>query len=140
MKDKSNQSIGVEVNGGGRNKISDSIIKAQGNATAIALNETYDNEITNVTILLEEERKYFTDLKAKLENIEDNSTNPISQKLYKSEAVNQVQKIINLPNRDNFQKNTLELISLLSNWLTIKSALAPALSIYISELVKLIGG
>lgn len=137
MKD---QSIGVEVNGGGRNKISDSNIKVKGNAKAIVLNETFDNEITNVTILLEEERKYFTNLKAELENIQDNSTNPISQKLYKSEAINQVQKIINLPNRDSFQKNTLELISLLSSWLTIKSALAPTLSIYISELVKYIGG
>lgn len=137
MKD---QSIGVEVNGGGRNKISDSNIKVNGNAKAIVLNETFDNEITNVTILLEEERKYFTNLKAELENIQDNSTNPISQKLYKSEAINQVQKIINLPNRDSFQKNTLELISLLSSWLTIKSALAPTLSIYISELVKYIGG
>lgn len=135
-----NQSIGIEVNGGGRNQISDGTIHVKGSGKAIVLNETFDNEISNVRILLEEEKIYFINLKADLEKIEDNSINPISEKPFKNEAANKIQEIINHPNRDTLQKNTLELISLLSSWLTIKSALAPALSIYISGLLGLIGG
>ncbi|HAV5515016.1 hypothetical protein [Acinetobacter pittii] len=135
-----NQNVGIEVNGGGRHKISESTIHVKGNGKAIVLNETFDNEITKVTILLDEERKYFINLKSDLESIQDNAINPLTQKTYKNEAVNQIQKIIDLPNRETFQKNTLELISLLSSWLTIKSALAPNLTVHISELLKLIGG
>ena len=135
-----NQNIGVEINGGGRNKISESNIHVKGNGKAIVLNETFDNEITKVAILLEQERKYLNNLKSDLERIEDNAINPLTQNTYKNESVNQVQKIINLPDRETFQKNTLELISLLSSWLTIKSALAPNLSVHINELSKLLIG
>lgn len=137
----SNQPIGIEINGGGRNKVSDSNISVKGNGKGIVLNDTFDNEFSNVTVLLEAEKQYFLDLKSILSSIQDTSTDPVSQKIYKQEAITQVQTIIDLTSRESFQKKTLDLISLLSNWITIKSALAPTILPYVSELTKLaIGG
>jgi hypothetical protein len=137
----SNQPIGIEINGGGRNKVSDSNISVKGNGKGIVLNDTFDNEFSNVTVLLEAEKQYFLDLKSILSSIQDTSTDPVSQKIYKQEAITQVQTIIDLTSRESFQKKTLDLISLLSSWITIKSALAPTILPYVSELTKLaIGG
>lgn len=137
----SNNLVGVEINGGGRNKVTDSKITVKGNGKAVVLNDTFDNEINNIEVLLEAEKQYFLDLKSVLVNIQDNSQNPLSTNTYKEEALVQVQKIIDINSREHFQKNTLDLISLLSSWITIKSALVPIILPYVTELTKLaIGG
>lgn len=137
----SNNLVGVEINGGGRNKVTDSKITVKGNGKAVVLNDTFDNEINNIEVLLEAEKQYFLDLKSVLVNIQDNSQNPLSTNTYKEEAIVQVQKIIDINSREHFQKNTLDLISLLSSWITIKSALVPIILPYVTELTKLaIGG
>lgn len=135
-----NQNIAIEINGGGRNKIKDSNLTIKGDGKGVVLTNTFDNEIDNVTILLEKEKNYLLQLKAALSNINDDSINPNSQKAFKSETLSQVQKIIELPSRDTFQKNILELMSLLSNWITIKSTLTPVIAPYVTELTKLLGG
>jgi hypothetical protein len=136
----SNSLTGVEIIGGGRNKISDSNITVKGNGKGIVLDNTYDNQINNVNVLLESEKQFFSDLKSFLIDIQDSSENLESNKTYKQEAIDQVQKIIDLNDRNSFKTNTLDLISLLSSWITIKAALVPVLSPYVTELIKLAAG
>ena len=136
----SNSSTGVEIIGGGRNKISDSNITVKGNGKGIVLDNTYDNQINNVNVLLESEKQFFSDLKSFLIDIQDSSENLESNKTYKQEAIEQVQKIIDLNDRNSFKTNTLDLISLLSSWITIKAALVPVLLPYVTELSKLAAG
>lgn len=136
----SNSLTGVEIIGGGRNKISDSNITVKGNGKGIVLDNTYDNQINNVNVLLESEKQFFSDLKSSLIDIQDSSENLESNKTYKQEAIDQVQKIIDLNDRNSFKTNTLDLISLLSSWITIKAALVPVLLPYVTELSKLAAG
>ncbi len=136
----SNSLTGVEIIGGGRNKISDSNITVKGNGKGIVLDNTYDNQINNVNVLLESEKQFFSDLKSFLIDIQDSSENLESNKTYKQEAIEQVQKIIDLNDRNSFKTNTLDLISLLSSWITIKAALVPVLLPYVTELSKLAAG
>lgn len=132
--------IGIEMVGGGENKLSDiSIDLKDKNSKGIVMQDTSNNEVSDVRIVIENFSEHLYEMLNTISHLEDNTINPKSSKSFKSDIVNIIPKISNASTRTEIQSTSLALISLLGNWITIKSGLTPVLAPYIDYLLKLVG-
>ncbi|MCK4091345.1 hypothetical protein HCY66_14915 [Acinetobacter radioresistens] len=133
--------IGIEIVGGGKNKISDSSIELTGtDSKGIVMLDTSENEVRNVRIFIESCAEKIKEMTDTIVNLEDDTVNPKSANTFKVDVVKTIPKISCASTELEIQSTGLALISLLSNWITIKSSLAPVLAPYIDYLLKLIPG
>lgn len=133
--------IGIEIVGGGKNKISDSSIELTGtNSKGIVMLDTSENEVRNVRIFIESCAEQIKEMTDTIVNLEDDTVNPKSSNTFKFDVVKTIPKISCASTELEIQSTGLALISLLSNWITIKSSLTPVLAPYIDYLLKLIAG
>lgn len=132
--------VGIEINGGGRNKISSSSILVEGNGKAIVLNDSVDNEILNVTILLKPHFEMLNQFQRMVNEIADNSINPTTDQEFKKDVLKSIPNIISATDKSGLVNSVVQSVGLLSSWITIKGELAVVLTPYIVELTKLITG
>ena len=132
---------GIVIKGGGRNKISGGSIDIDGkDSIAIEMEDTSDNGIKNVKISLRDSIEKFEEMREVILSIEDSSINPKTNNKYQIDALNKIPDLTKFTNEATIPSTTiLALISLLSNWITIQTVLAPQLAPYIIYLTSLLG-
>lgn len=134
----SNNSIGIEINGGENIKVSQNKINIQGNGKGIVSNYSKnnifeDNEINiNTTNCL-------NDLKSILEKLNDDTKNPNTNKSFRSDSLELINSIDLQKNKEEALTKISTLTTILSNWITIHVALAPTITPYLEVLLKLVG-
>lgn len=133
----SNQNVGIEINGGGRNKISDSNVTVKSGGKGIVINNSIENELKNVNVLLEEEKQFFSELESVINQINDNAADPTTRKIFKDESVRKIKIISNSTDRESFQKFVIDLSSWLGNWITISGSIYPIISPFLFKLINM---
>lgn len=132
---------GIVVKGVGRNKITGGSIELEGdNSVAIEIENTFDNEIKDIKISIVNSREKFEEMRNTISNIRDNSINPKTSNEYKEDVLNMLIISTSFDNEAAIPAmSIIDLISLLSSWITIQSALTPILAPYIPYLTNLLG-
>ena len=133
--------IGIEINRGGNNKISGGSINLKDpESKGIVLNDTYGNKVKNVEVIIENVNQKFEEIKNVISSISDNSINPKTNNTFKTDVLSKIPNVININDQSSLQFLAVNIISLLSNWITIKTELTIQLAPYIDYLTTLIGG
>lgn len=128
----------VVVKGGGRNKFTGGSISMEGkDSVAFEMENTFDNEVKDIKISIKDSAENFKKMKAAILNIQDKSINHVTGNDYKSDVLSKLSALINEEQAP--VTSIVGLMSLLSSWITIQSALAPMLSPYIVSLTALLG-
>ena len=68
--------IGVEINGGGNNKVSKSSFHLTGDSKAVVINESEGNEISEIFVVVRENIEKLEQMQNEISAIDDNSINP----------------------------------------------------------------
>lgn len=132
---------GIEINRGGNNKISGGSINLKDSESkGIVLNDTYGNKIKDIEIIIENANKKFEEIKTVISSISDNSINPKTNNTFKADILSKIPNLMNVKDESSLQLLAINVISLLSNWITIKTELTIKLAPYIDYLTTLIGG
>ena len=133
--------IGIEINRGGNNKISGGSINLKDSESkGIVLNDTYGNKIKDIEIIIENANKKFEEIKTVISSISDNSINPKTNNTFKADILSKIPNLMNVKDESSLQLLAINVISLLSNWITIKTELTIKLAPYIDYLTTLMGG
>lgn len=134
-------SKGIVVKGVGRNKITGGSIELEGdNSVAIEIENTFDNEIKDIKISIVNSIEKFEEMRNTISNIRDSSINPKTNNEYKEDVLNMLIISTGFDNQAAIPAmSIIDLISLLSSWITIQSALTPILAPYIPYLTHLLG-
>lgn len=132
--------VGIEINRGGSNKVNGGSINVKDSESkGIVLNDTYGNEINNIEIILEGANQKFEELKKVVIEIVDSSINPKTTNTFKADVLSKIPNLMTVKDELSLQLLALNLISLLSNWITIKAELGSKLAPYIDYFTTLIG-
>lgn len=132
---------GIEINRGGNNKISGGSINLKDSESkGIVLNDTYGNKIKDIEIIIENANKKFEEIKTVISSISDNSINPKTNNTFKADVLSKIPNLMNVKDESSLQLLAINVISLLSNWITIKTELTIKLAPYIDYLTTLMGG
>ncbi|MFW1958237.1 hypothetical protein [Acinetobacter johnsonii] len=132
---------GIEINRGGNNKISGGSINLKDSESkGIVLNDTYGNKIKDIEIIIENANKKFEEIKTVISSISDNSINPKTNNTFKADILSKIPNLMNVKDESSLQLLAINVISLLSNWITIKTELTIKLAPYIDYLTTLMGG
>jgi|GEM_PF-5372954 len=134
----SNNSIGIEINGGENIKVSQSKINIQGNGKGIVSNNSKNNIFEDVEININT-TNCLNDLKFILEKLNDNTKNPVTNKSFKSDSLELINSIDLQKNKEEALTKISTLTTILSNWITIHVALAPTITPYLDVLLKHVG-
>ncbi|WVZ29756.1 hypothetical protein V5F22_12775 [Acinetobacter baumannii] len=131
--------IGIEIEGGEDIKISKAKINMDGDAKGIVSRNSKRNTFEDIEINIHT-NETLINLKKILENINDNTINTNTNNTFKQDSLDLIKSI-------DVQKKELDAITkigalttILSNWVTIQTALSPILSPYIDLLIKPFGG
>ena len=131
---------GIEINRGGNNKISGGSINLKDSESkGIVLNDTYGNKIKDIEIIIENANKKFEEIKTVISSISDNSINPKTNNTFKADILSKIPNLMNVKDESSLQLLAINVISLLSNWITIKTELTIKLAPYIDYLTTLMG-
>ena len=106
----------------------------------IVLNDTYGNKIKDIEIIIENANKKFEEIKTVISSISDNSINPKTNNTFKADILSKIPNLMNVKDESSLQLLAINVISLLSNWITIKTELTIKLAPYIDYLTTLMGG
>lgn len=128
----------VIIKGGGRNKFTGGSIDMDGkDSVAFEMENTVDNEIKDIKITIKDSIEQFESMRAAILSIQDSSVNSETGNSYKSEVLDRISVLIN--EKQAPATSIIALMGLLSNWITIQSALTPILAPYIVSLTALLG-
>ncbi|MNI51227.1 hypothetical protein D3C73_1059390 [compost metagenome] len=134
----SNNSIGIEINGGENIKVSQSKINIQGGGKGIVSNNSKNNIFEDVEVNIST-TNCLNDLKFLLEKLNDNTENPETNKSFKSDSLELINSIDFQKNKEEALTKISTLTTILSNWITIHVALAPIITPYLGVLLKQVG-
>ncbi|MDC5413607.1 hypothetical protein OHW74_16620 [Acinetobacter baumannii] len=130
------ENIGIEINGGSENEITRSQITINGLGKGIVINNSSHNKVEEVLICINAE-KTFNDLKSILIMLNDKTTNNLTKNTFRDDSLSLVDSILQNKNHPEVSTKLLNLTSLLSNWITISTALTPIISPYIDTISKI---
>lgn len=132
--------VGIEINGGGNNKISKSSFHLNGDSKAIVLNDTSGNEISEIYIVIQENLEKLKEIQKEVSSIEDYSINPKTKNTFKNDVLNKIPTLINSKDETTITATCLALFNLFSSWITIKGELTDQLTQYSQFITSLVGG
>lgn len=133
--------IGVEINGGSGNSVDTvSLQTNRDNTKAVVLNNSSDNNIRNIQIISHEDVKRLKEIKSNVEGINDFAINSVTNNPFKEDIANCISTLIDTNNLNQNNLSSLRnIISLLSDWISIKNELKPVLIPYIVSLQSILG-
>lgn len=132
--------IGVEINGGGNNKVSNSSFHLTGDSKAVVINESEGNEISEIFVVVRENIEKLEQMQNEISAIDDNSINPKTNNTFKDDVLASIPVLINAKDETTITATCLMMFHLFSSWITIKSELAPQLIVYKDFITSLVGG
>ena len=87
--------IGVEINGGGNNKVSKSSFHLTGDSKAVVINESEGNEISEIFVVVRENIEKLEQMQNEISAIDDNSINPKTNNTFKDDVLASIPVLIN---------------------------------------------
>ncbi|HFG6905462.1 hypothetical protein [Acinetobacter baumannii] len=134
----SNSIIGIEINGGENIKVSQSKINIQGNGKGIVSHNSKNNIFEDIEININT-TNHLNELKLLLENLNDYTKNPRTNRSFKSDSLELINSIDWQKNKEEALTKISTLTTILSNWITIQEALAPTITPYLEVFLKQVG-
>lgn len=134
-------SVGVEINGGGNNKIENVSVRSRNTDTkGVVVNNSSNNDIKNVSLVDEKVLNTLEQFKNSLTKINDDTINQDTNRKFLDEISDKINNLEQYKIESKNPKSVIrEIISLSSEWITIKNEIAPYLVPSILSLQALIG-
>lgn len=132
--------IGVEINGGGNNKVSKSSFYLTADSKAVVINESEGNEVSEIFVVVQENIEKLKQLQNEVSAINDHSINPKTNNTFKDDVLAKIPVLINAKDETTVTATCLMLFNLFSNWITVKNELALQLTEYTKFITSLVGG
>lgn len=132
--------IGVEINGGGNNKVSKSSFYLTGDSKAVVINESEGNEVSEIFVVVQENIEKLKQIQNEVSAINDDSINPKTNNTFKNDVLNKIPVLINAKDETTVTATCLVLFNLFSSWITVKNELAIQLNEYTQFITSLVGG
>ena len=131
---------GVEINGGGNNKVSKSSFYLSGDSKAVVINDSEGNEVSEILVVVQENIEKLKQIQSEVLAINDYSINPKTDNTFKDDVLTRIPVLINAKDETTVTATCLMLFNLLSSWITVKSELAIQLTEYRQFITSLVGG
>jgi len=131
---------GVEINGGGNNKVSKSSFYLSGDSKAVVINDSEGNEVSEIFVVVQENIEKLKQIQSEVLAINDYSINPKTDNTFKDDVLTRIPVLINAKDETTVTATCLMLFNLLSSWITVKSELAIQLTEYRQFITSLVGG
>ena len=131
---------GVEINGGGNNKVSKSSFYLSGDSKAVVINDSEGNEVSEIFVVVQENIEKLKQIQSEVLAINDYSINPKTDNTFKDDVLTRIPVLINAKDETTITATCLMLFNLLSSWITVKSELAIQLTEYRQFITSLVGG
>lgn len=131
---------GVEINGGGNNKVSKSSFYLSGDSKAVVINDSEGNEVSEILVVVQENIEKLKQIQSEVLAINDYSINPKTDNTFKDDVLTRIPVLINAKDETTITATCLMLFNLLSSWITVKSELAIQLTEYRQFITSLVGG
>ncbi len=135
-------SIGIEIIGGGNNKLTRTSINVNGDdSRGIIINNSTNNELEDTQIFLGSSIEKLKKMQNDIVSIQDDSINLETGNKFQDDILSALSDLTRLNKETNVNESTLTKISSqLSNWITIKSELTVQLTPYILFINTLLSG
>ena len=131
---------GVEINGGGNNKVSKSSFYLSEDSKAVVINDSEGNEVSEILVVVQENIEKLKQIQSEVLAINDYSINPKTDNTFKDDVLTRIPVLINAKDETTITATCLMLFNLLSSWITVKSELAIQLTEYRQFITSLVGG
>ena len=131
---------GVEINGGGNNKVSKSSFYLSEDSKAVVINDSEGNEVSEIFVVVQENIEKLKQIQSEVLAINDYSINPKTDNTFKDDVLTRIPVLINAKDETTVTATCLMLFNLLSSWITVKSELAIQLTEYRQFITSLVGG
>ena len=131
---------GVEINGGGNNKVSKSSFYLSEDSKAVVINDSEGNEVSEILVVVQENIEKLKQIQSEVLAINDYSINPKTDNTFKDDVLTRIPVLINAKDETTITATCLMLFNLLSSWITVKNELAIQLTEYTQFITSLVGG
>ena len=131
---------GVEINGGGNNKVSKSSFYLTGDSKAVVINDSEGNEVSEIFVVVQENIEKLKQIQNEVFAINDHSINPKTNNTFKDDVLTKIPVLINAKDETTVTATCLILFNLFSSWITVKNELAIQLTEYTQFITSLVGG
>ena len=132
--------IGVEINGGGNNKVSKSSFYLSEDSKAVVINDSEGNEVSEILVVVQENIEKLKQIQNEVFAINDHSINPKTNNTFKDDVLTKIPVLINAKDETTVTATCLILFNLFSSWITVKNELAIQLTEYTQFITSLVGG
>ena len=131
---------GVEINGGGNNKVSKSSFYLSEDSKAVVINDSEGNEVSEILVVVQENIEKLKQIQSEVLAINDYSINPKTDNTFKDDVLTRIPVLINAKDETTVTATCLILFNLFSSWITVKNELAIQLTEYTQFITSLVGG
>lgn len=88
--------IGVEINGGGNNKVSKSSFYLTGDSKAVVINDSEGKEVSEIFVVVQENIEKLKQIQNEVFAINDHSINPKTNNTFKDDVLTKIPVLIKM--------------------------------------------